>query len=361
MSNRKELLGTIAKIISDYREGDIPPRAPELIEHWLQQFPASIQDDLLEACVHVFKKTYISLTSFRSFLTGLAVSDKLYPGCEPSDYWLEANLLDIQQGGNSQKEILEIFDEILQDEHGFGLADTGSGDGDFVYIDDCMGTGNRVKHDICSWLDQDTPRQITLKVVTPILYAGSWWIDEWIKQKATENGKTITIEKYYLDDSYLENRKGYRNNSDVLWPTEIPDDGCVRAYCDLLSERGYPHEVRARGNPGAAEIFRDDSQKILLEQAFLVRGCQIRRENPNLPEVARPLGYNKLHSLGFGSMFVMYRNCPNNCPLVFWVEQDEYPALFPRKTNTQTREGALFSPKTPARPTEESIPEDFPF
>ena len=34
-------------------------------------------------------------------------------------------------------------------------------------------------------------------------------------------------------------------------------------------------------------------------------------------------------------MFVTYRNCPNNCPLALWIEQDDFPALFPRKTNAE--------------------------
>jgi len=31
-----------------------------------------------------------------------------------------------------------------------------------------------------------------------------------------------------------------------------------------------------------------------------------------------PLGYSKLVGLGFGSMIVTFRNCPNNCPLALW-------------------------------------------
>ena len=42
-----------------------------------------------------------------------------------------------------------------------------------------------------------------------------------------------------------------------------------------------------------------------------------------------------LESLGFGSLVVTFRNCPNNAPLALWAGDPWYP-LFPRRTNTDT-------------------------
>jgi hypothetical protein len=39
-----------------------------------------------------------------------------------------------------------------------------------------------------------------------------------------------------------------------------------------------------------------------------------------------------LQTVGFGALIVTFRNCANNCPLGFWVDDPWYP-LFPRKTN----------------------------
>lgn len=336
MSKRGRLLKSIAEMIADYRQGEVVQRTPDLTEQWVQQFPAPTQDPLLEALAHVFEKTYISRDTFKTFLQFLASTDKLSPGSKPAEYWRSANILDIQQGGSSQKEILEMFDEVLQETHGFGLEDTGSKEGDSIYLDDCIGTGSRVRSDICAWLEDGAPKQSRLHVITPILYKGSWWIDGRIQQTAKAEGKTVNMSKWRLEGFEMENRKQHRNRSDVLWPTEIPDHPDVHAYVKSLEDAGYPVVLREAGNCGASGIFKEDAQKILLEQAFLTRGCQIRQEYDNLPDNVRPLGYHNLDTLGFGSMFVTYQNCPNNCPLVLWVEQDEYPALFPRKTNTQT-------------------------
>lgn len=341
MNNRSELLEHFAETISDYRKGEIAPRTPELIEAWLQQFPANIHQPLLEALVYVCDKTYISRNTFKNFLRGLASNDKLSPGCKPIDYWRNVNFLDIQQGGNSQKEILTLFDEVLQETHGYRLADTGSKHGDFIYLDDCIGTGNRVRWDLCAWIDADAPNQVNLHVITPILYTGSWWIDTKIQEAATANGKVISLHKWRLEDYEMENRLAYRHTSDVLWPAEIPADPDVQAYAKHLLDLGHPAVLRHSGNPGVSGIFQNDFQRGLLEQAFLLRGCQIRMECSNLPDCARPLGYHNLDCFGFGSMFVMHRNCPNNCPLALWVQQAEYPALFPRKTNTQTADESI--------------------
>ena len=330
------LLETLAKLIADYREDEIPPRTPELIDKWLQQFPKTIHEEFLKALVHVFDKTYISRDDFKTFLRGLASTDKLSPGQDPSEYWRRVNFLNIQQGGNSQREILEMFDEVLQEIHGFQLADTGSEQGEFVYLDDCVGTGSRVRKDVCSWLETESPARINLHVITPILYAGSYWIDDKIKKTANAKGKTIFLNKWWLKNFRMEDRKSKRNMSDVLWPTVIPNDPDVQSYASYLTNLGHPVTLRQSGISNPSMIFKDESERLMLEQAFLVRGCQIRRQCSNLPESARPLGYQNLVCFGFGSMFIMYRNCPNNCPLALWVEQEDYPALFPRRTNTQT-------------------------
>ena len=333
MTEREDLLQSLAETIADYRVDEIDRRAPTLINDWLQQFTEETQYPLLLALDRVLKRTYVSRSKFRSFLVGLASTDKLSPGNDPRDYWRRVNLLDVQQGGNSQAEIREMFDEILQEIHGFGIDQTGSEDGDFIYLDDCVGTGNRLRSDICGWLEDEAPQRSNIQVITPILFTGSWWIDGKIQEAADENGKTVSLKKWRLDQFQMENRRSYRNKSDVLWPTFLPDLEAVEQYCIDLEGTGHPPVLRFPGNSGASDIFEDDAQKILMEQAFLIRGCEMRRKQANLPATMRPLGYSFLDTLGFGSMFVTYRNCPNNCPLALWVDQDDYPTLFPRKTN----------------------------
>lgn len=337
MSERRaQLLGSLASTLADYRMGEVGPRTPELIDRWVDQFPSATQEPLLTALDRVVQRTYISKARLRTFLAFLASTQKLCPGEEPAGYWRRVNFLDIQQAGSSQSELLTTFGELLYETHGYPLTATGSSGGDYVYLDDCVGTGNRVRLDLCRWIAKDAPKNAKVHVITPILYRGSWWIDGRIQQAASAHAKTVELRKWSLTDFRLENRKAHRDSSDVLWPAALPDHPDVQAYVEHLRDSGHPPVLRTAGSRGTSAVFDDEAQRALLEEALLVRGCEIRRECDNLPEHARPLGYHNLDCLGFGSLLVTYRNCPNNCPLAFWADQIDYPPLFPRKTNTQT-------------------------
>lgn len=334
---RAKLLQSIATRIADYRAGErLIPRTPDLVEQWVQQFPADTQLPLLEGLDYVFERTYISRESFKNFLKGLANTRKLDPTSQPQDYWRRVNILNIQRGGNSQRELLGMFGEVLQETHGFTVADTGSEGGDFIYLDDCIGTGTRVRTDVCSWLEGEAPNRVKLHIITPILYAGSYWFDAKIQETAATVCKAISLTKWRLDQFAMENRRARRDSSDVLWPTTIPNDAHVQAYVRNLDAEGHAPVLRTPSNGTQSRLFKDEAQRNLLEQAFLIRGCQLRHDLTNLPDRARPLGYHSLDCLGFGNMFATFRNCPNNSPLALWVQQEGYPALLPRKTNTQT-------------------------
>jgi len=60
----------------------------------------------------------------------------------------------------------------------------------------------------------------------------------------------------------------------------------------------------------------------------------------------RPLGFEKLESLGFGSLFITYRNIANNCPLALWYGNPDYSPPHPL---------GLWYPLFPRRSSEEDI------
>ena len=95
-----------------------------------------------------------------------------------------------------------------------------------------------------------------------------------------------------------------------------------------------PH-LRTAGQVGGNGIFASDAGRQLLEQEFLKAGVRIREMCPNLGETQRPLGHMTLETLGFGSLIVTFRNCPNNAPLALWAGDPWHP-LFARTTNSDT-------------------------
>ena len=93
-----------------------------------------------------------------------------------------------------------------------------------------------------------------------------------------------------------------------------------------------------RNAGGALGVFSSEAGRQLLESEFLIAGVKIRTLTQSPKDFIRPLGLGNF-GVGFGSLLVTYRNCPNNCPLALWWGDPEatsgalhwYP-LLSRKT-----------------------------
>jgi hypothetical protein len=330
MSEREALLDSIAKTIQDYRNGILPKPITDHIDRWVRQFDADVQVPILREVNHVLQRTYFSKQQMMDFLSNLIHAADL-AGNDPQGFWRSVNFLDIQGGGNSQRDMLVLFSEVLMQEFGFGIEACGQRDDVFIYLDDCIFTGNRVRYDLEEWIRNDAPAKAKVHVICIALHRGGhYYANQKIQEAILETGKNIVIT--WRRAIELEDRKAYTDRSDMLRPTFIPDDMAVQDYVKSLQHEPV---LRHAGNPGSAGLFSSDEAKILLEQEFLKTGVRIRQMCPKLKVTHRPLGYMKLETLGFGSLIVTYRNCPNNAPLAFWVDDPWYP-LFPRITNTQT-------------------------
>lgn len=329
MAERDDLLASIAATTADYREGDLAAPTPQHVERWINQFDAAVQLPILREMDHVLKQTYFSRKATRKFLAGLFQTEKLV-GEDPCAFWKGVKFLDIQGGGASQKEMLALFSKVLEKKCGFAAADCGAEPEAFLYLDDAIFTGNRVRRDLEAWINKDAPAEAKLHVVVIASHEGSYYHRNKVGEAARAAGKKISITWWHAIN--LEDRKKYTDTSDVLRPVAIPNDDAVQAYVDAMH---YKPHLRNAGQVGGKGIFSSDAGRRLLEEEFLKAGARIRQMCPNLGESQRPLGHTSLEALGFGSMIVTFRNCPNNAPLALWVDAPWYP-LFPRTTNSDT-------------------------
>ncbi|WP_133000237.1 phosphoribosyltransferase-like protein [Luteimonas arsenica] len=340
MSQRDDLLASIANTIQDYRDGSLPQPIPAHVERWVQQFDAAVQLPILQEVDHVLKNIYFSKEKVSQFMRGAIRTQKL-TGDNVQQFWCNANFLDIQGGGDSQTDMLALFSEQLTGEFGFGIDGCGRGGDVFIYLDDGIFTGNRVRRDLEGWVRDHAPAQAKVHVICIAQHSGGqYYANTKIQEVIRASGKSVDITWWHA--IVLEDRRAYSASSDVLRPTVIPNDPAVQAYVAAMQ---YQPTLRAAGNPGTAGLFSNDTAKILLEQEFLKAGVHIRQICPNLGTTQRPLGHMTLETLGFGSLIVTYRNCPNNAPLAFWVDAPWYP-LFPRTTNTQTAVRRMFADLT---------------
>ncbi|MCV2402278.1 hypothetical protein OFY17_05185 [Marinomonas sp. C2222] len=312
MSERDDLLISVANEIKTYREGDLPKPTPEHVDRWLHQFTPAQQLPFLREFEHVIKQTFFTQKNVKDFLLALVTNVKL-AGADPAAYWSSTNFLSIQQNGQSQKEMLRLFSKCLEDKCGLDLAGCGEEGGDFIYLDDVMFSGNRVGNDLELWVVNDAPQSATVHVIVAALHSGgSYLVDKRIKSVIEQSGKRIAVK--YWRALTIENRKWYKNSSGVLWPTAVPEVDEVQYYMALPTK--FAFESRQQ-SAAAIKPFSSEAGRQVLESEFLIAGAKIRSMSESPKQSMRPLGFSPF-GVGFGSMIVTYRNCPNNCPLAMW-------------------------------------------
>lgn len=312
MSERDNLLTSIADTIKTYRQGELPEPTTEHVDRWSHQFSAENQIPFLNEIDHVLKQTFLRKDTVTSFLNDLAENHELV-GAEPSSYWAKANFLRIQKSGQSQKAMVSLFGQTLTQKFDLDNAKCGAEGGDYIYLDDVLFTGGRVASDLEDWITNKAPAKAVIQVILMAFHtSGHYYITNFrLKKIIAASGKSIQIKFWRLIE--LENQKHHRNDSDVLWPAVVPNNPVVQAY--VAAENRFPLEVRQPG--GALGIFSSEAGRQLLEYEFLIAGVSIRSKTKNPKDFIRPLG-NGSFGVGFGSMISTYRNCPNNCPLAIW-------------------------------------------
>lgn len=335
MTVRQQHLESIAATTADYRAGELPAPTPEHVDRWVSQFNANAQLMILSELDHVLRQIYFSRERVIRFLSNLVTNQKL-AGDVPCTFWRNANFLDIQKHGHSQKEMLELFGEILKDKCDLDIDDCGSDNGIFIFIDDAIFSGTGIKSDLIDWIKKSAPNTAIVHVITIALYTGSWWSFKQIEEAIKSSNKNIKIKQWRAIE--LENRKSHKNDSEVYWPTGIPNYADVQQY--VASEERFAFEPRAAGGKTAHSIFSSEEGRQALELHLLSAGVKIRGFCADPKPILRPLGFSQF-GLGFGSTIVTFRNCPNNAPLSFWwgdpAANKSHPfskwyPLFPRKT-----------------------------
>lgn len=333
MSERDDLIASIASTIKTYRAGELAEPTSAHVDRWAKQFTRANQLPFLREFDHVLKQGFVTRKIVKGFLRKLVTNEKL-AGPRPATYWKSAHFLTIQQNGQSQKEMLKLFAKCLDDECGLDLAKCGKPGGDYIYLDDVIFSGNRVGNDLEQWIVNDAPQTAKVHVIVAALHSGgSYLATRKLEGVIKQSGKKINITSWRALE--IENRKAYKNKSGVLWPTAVPDVPVVRAYMALPSK--YPFEPRQAIGAVVAPFSSEEGRQVL-ETEFLIAGAKIRALSENPKASMRPLGFSAF-GLGFGSMIATYRNCPNNCPLALWWGDPEatsgalhwYP-LLPRKT-----------------------------
>ena len=341
--NRQNLLASIANTISDYRLGEILPMTTDHVDRWVSQFDNHEQLIILSEMDHLLSKYYISKSKGESFLTEILISQKIF-GSNPSETISYTQFLDIQRKGSSQKDLLKLANEITIKKYGVGINKSSLQPLVYLYIDDCLFSGSTVYYDVEKWLDQAIPKTTIYLIFLGYYTSGKrYYIDNKLIPLAKKREVAVKIGAFLKLDNLSWNESKY----DCLWPKEIIDDEFVNNFVNIVNEKCIEKSIKPRlfrpdTLPKQETLFSTPEARRIVESAFLRKGAYITSLPEKRQSSMRPMGYEFLESLGFGSVFITYRNIANNCPLALWWGDTSFPPshpfskwypLFPRKVN----------------------------
>lgn len=323
LSERDSLLESIATTTADYRAHDLARPGQGHVERWVEQFPREVQMPILRELDHVLKATYVSRNDMVEFVrTSITRSDMV--GRDGEGFWRNASLLKIQQHGNSQADLLELLNIELRRKWQFGIAECTGSSGRFVYVDDILFSGRRAADDIAAWITSSAPAEATIYIVLLASHTyGKWRCDYALREAASAAGKRILIQ--FRELQLIENRLSRRAVPGVLWPVALPAEAHVEY---VLARLNSSFQARAPGGPLGP--FSSEHGRQLLERELTIAGARILAKH-SANAIWRPLGLSAA-GLGFGTMAVTYRNCPNNAPVALWWSLGGWYPLFPRST-----------------------------
>lgn len=176
MSERHELLKSIADTIYDYRAGDFPQPTAAHVAKWIAQFDGDAQVPLLKEVDYTLKQTYFDKDFISDFFDSLVKNVKI-TGDKPGAYWRSVNFLNIQQNGHSQQELLALFGESLKTQLGVSIDSCGKEGGPFIYLDDALFSGNRIGNDISAWI-KDAPATAVVNIMVIAVHTLGRMADE---------------------------------------------------------------------------------------------------------------------------------------------------------------------------------------
>lgn len=320
----KDAAEAIETLCADYKPaGGI---SQDRVIGWAERFDEPDRAVIVHELAAILSRSYISEVSMRNLLRRF-LRRVLLTSDSPKRELDDIRFLDIQRQGTSQTHLLELMDEVLA-EKGLSRRTDDEPAGTYVYLDDGIHTGNAIRYDLTAssndstpaWIPNQAPEGCRLLICAIGIHERGWthYAKHHVEKAAQK--KAITVEEawhlWILDtDRYCpQSTDGVREAA----------RNYVQALEDVLESRGVPKHrcLRQTSVPGLCET---PEGRQVLERAFLDLGADLRKSTQK--ENNRPLGYDTLDTLGFGSPLVSYRNIPNTAPLALWYGPG---SLFPR-------------------------------
>jgi hypothetical protein len=355
-NDKEQLITSIYQTLEDYRADENRPNVritTNSIRNWINQFDNDLRVPILTELDNIFKKRYCSKSKVKDFLDQvIQVLTKDFGFKSANEFLKNSDFLNLQPEGKSQKIMLSLFDELIQDKYRLSLADCGTNSKKYsIYIDDILCTGLTLISDIKDWSEQNfsankTNGQAVADNSKTLVFAYVFIHEKNYKKKVAEMRHKISNDVSSKHKMYrlieIENGVSQSSKIDLIFPLEEGQTDGVKEYQAEITnrvdqranEKGWktgPNEFyRPLDLPTNEGFFTTAENRKIVENAFLQKGIQILdNANSQIPNM-RALGYSlpSLKDFGFGALCFTWRNVPNNAPLVFWYSGGGFTPLF---------------------------------
>lgn len=338
MSEKAE---AISHVLSDYENNKM---TPEHILNWVNQFEVEDRGFILDELLHIFQQTYLSKSKCRQLLqTSIEQWAMKFNYNDISSFITETVFLDLQPPHKSQRELLDLLDEVLKEFYGCSLAQSGQKVKRYIYLDDVLSTGSTIFRNLDEWFKSTNDIDCTktnfqfidsrkIKVEICVLCCHSWGLSNAeYRLVQTVHPSIKTHVRWYWFYEVQNNLKDFNQHLNHMLPIK-DNNPMVSNYLNSLeavanADRAY----RQATQPSNEKLFSSAISRNRLETLFLVKGIEMLSQVGELKvKQIRPLGYTiKSHkTFGLGTLFFTYRNIPNNCPIVFWWKSNNWKPLF---------------------------------
>jgi hypothetical protein len=336
------LAKSIAKLIEDYRSGEIPRTTAADVLSWAQCFEEADRLVLLKETNAILSARYTSRADaddfLRKMLVGLA---KNLSGGSVEELLGITQFLQLQEPGKSQGAMLLLLNDILR-EYGTTVRKCGGkSPRHYVYLDDVLCTGNTLYYDMKRWWEEPNkdgvPRSDRFDADQKVHYVflathSVQHSKVYYRFKKTGTMNRIAPQRIWSGISV----KNDPTDSDAALDFAFPRVADLSEEAlEYLSELDVePKDVcRPTGRPKKESLFTSPEERNRFERLLVTKGLELLESVSTKKANIRPLGFTlpSHKNLGFGALVFTWRNVPNNAPLAFWYDAPGFTPLFKKR------------------------------
>ena len=333
---------SLAKIIKNYRKGELPKELDEAhVIRWIEQFSEDSREMNLAETLHIFSEWYFDINRIREFLREMyEYVTNLYL------YSSEIVFLNCQQEGKSQAILLDELHNIQPMHKDNKACHQGK---HLIYVDDGLYSGRHIVKDLKNLLSLNKYRHtISLDVFVMIGYSeGIHYVKAELEPLCCEKNIAFTLNTWKCLSNtktiqYFDDGEEYFLDQDTLWPLfpQMRERDDIKNRIEGITGKKLHYCYREYFRHYKSRVFSSEEARTILEKEFLKQGQSILTDD-SIGKGLYPLGFSAYPSLGFGSFCATAMNISNTCPVVLWwgnIQKhgnalDKWYPLLPRRTN----------------------------